>query len=149
MKPYQFSKKAGAAKIDVKRAIEKEPKQPEEVQTPIQGIMPDSVQEWRAAKALDRMKLEYDYQYSIGGGTAFRGGQVVDFWVYTQPLPTPLFIQGTYWHRPEKQAADKLKVAQIMRYTKGQVNEAVMVPEEELGSVDEAYATLRRRLLRV
>jgi hypothetical protein len=55
--------------------------------------------EYNVAKALDRIPIEYDFQVDLFGGKQVRGGKVLDFLVDTKPLPTPLFVNGEYWHR--------------------------------------------------
>jgi hypothetical protein len=147
---FQFSEgvrrsaraKANSKAQDYKPGVEKE----EEPQ-PIQGITPGSVQEWRVARALDRLKLEYDYQKGIGGGRRVRGGQVVDFWVYTAPYPTPIFVQGEYWHNRKTEMADTLKFERVQRIYKGQVMPNVILRESDLETMDAAYQTVRRRLI--
>lgn len=55
--------------------------------------------EYNVAKALDRVPVEYEFQVPLFGGKQMRGGKVLDFLVGTKPLPTPLFVNGDYWHR--------------------------------------------------
>jgi len=101
--------------------------------------------EWRAGKALDKLGLTYAFQYSIlGGRTA--GGQVIDFFIYTVPLPTPMNIQGEYWHRAAKNYRDTLKMNQANDLFNNSANQLVMAWERDLGSVDDAYATMKRLL---
>lgn len=147
MSVFKFST-ARSAKLDVKRSnprvrmTENEP--------PIgnvQGRKPQSVQEWRVALALWKLKLNFEYQFSIAGGTTTLGGQVVDFWVYTAPLPTPVYVQGEYWHRAQKHLSDLLKQQQVISIFKGQILPPIELEENELDSAQEAYETVRRRLL--
>jgi len=111
----------------------------------IRGQTPGSVQEWRVALALNRMRMGYEYQKSVLGGRALRGGQVIDFWVYTVPLPTAVYVQGEYWHGGKKVIVDLLNVEKLKEAYNGQLY-VELVPERELSSVDHALATLRRRL---
>lgn len=111
---------------------------------PVQGIVPDSREEWRVAVVLNRAGVEFDYQYSVGGGKTFRGGQVIDFLVYTVPLPTPLYVQGQYWHRGAVGLEDKFKQSEVMRLMNGQVNPPVLVWDYELTDLDQTRQTLRR-----
>lgn len=113
----------------------------------VQGIMPGSRQEWRVALALERLGFQYEFQKSISGGRRVRGGQVIDFWIYTAPYPTPCFIQGEYWHNRKTEAEDILKQERVQRVFKGQVMENLVIPERELSSVNAAYSLLRRRLI--
>jgi hypothetical protein len=111
----------------------------------IQGQTPGSQQEWRVAVALNRMKLAYEYQRREMGGRRVRGGQVIDFWVFTVPLPTAIYVQGEYWHGGKKVIVDQLNVEKLKEAYNGQLY-VELIPERELGSVDQALAALRRRL---
>lgn len=55
--------------------------------------------EYNVAKALNKLPIEYEFQVSLYGGKQMRGGKVLDFLVATKPMPTPLFVNGNYWHR--------------------------------------------------
>jgi hypothetical protein len=112
----------------------------------IHGQEPDSQEEWRVALALNRLGLNYYYQFSVGGGRFTKGGQVVDFWVMTVPLPTPLFVQGEYCHSGTKAAETKLKLAQIQRIFNGQCNTPVEIWDYEIPTVDAAYQVVKARL---
>lgn len=78
----------------------------------IQGQTPDSKQEWWIARALDRLKLPYTYQYPVQGGRQ-RGGYMVDFVVHTVPLATMVEPVGNHWHTGELGADDKKRQADI------------------------------------
>lgn len=78
----------------------------------IQGLTPDSKQEWWIAQALDMLKLPYTYQYPVNGGRA-RGGYMIDFVVYTEPLATMVEPVGNHWHTGELGADDKKRQADI------------------------------------
>jgi hypothetical protein len=113
----------------------------------IQGIKPGSIQEWRVAVALSRLKLRFIYQYPVFGGRRIRGGQVIDFWIFTAPLPTPCYVQGTYWHRRSKELEDRLKQDKVQQRYKGQVGENLLLPEEKLTSVQAAFDLIKDKLL--
>lgn len=113
---------------------------------PIQGVTPGSVQEWRVALALSRLRLSFEYQKPIGGGRRVRGGQVIDFWVNTTPYPTPVFVQGEYWHNRQTENEDNLKQQRVQRAFKGQVMGNVLLKESDLQSAQMAYETVRRAL---
>lgn len=113
---------------------------------PVQGIMPDSVQEWRVAVALNRLKLDYSFQYAIDGGRTRRGGQVIDFLVYTVPFPTPVFVQGVYWHDRKTENEDHLKQLRAQRLFNGQIAPNVLLKDTELTTMSEAYAVVKREL---
>lgn len=97
--------------------LEKPPKpaNPEDEQIgDIQGQVPDSKEEWWVAEALNKLGIPYQYQYSVfGGRAAGRGGYLIDFIVYTQPLATMIEIYGGYWHDGEFGADDKKRQADI------------------------------------
>ncbi len=77
----------------------------------IQGIAPDSVEEWRVANSLTKYGWEYIYQYPINGGRNLRGGSIPDFLVMTHPKNTALYVQGEYWHGSKQQEEDELEQA--------------------------------------
>ena len=103
--------------------------------------------EWRVAMALDALGFEYQYQRSIGGGRSIRGGQVVDFWIYTAPKPTPAFVQGAYWHKQATSSEDDIKQAKVQHLYAGRVMPNLLLEEKYLGSVASATAYLRRELI--
>lgn len=128
------------------RPLDKAPRQQEEELRPIQGKKPGSREEYRVSKALDRLKLDYIYQYSFMGGSSRPGGQIIDFWVYTVPLPTPLYVQGKYWHGSGKRASDLLKQSRVARVLRGMVNLAIEIWDYEIPTMEKAYQVCRERL---
>lgn len=110
----------------------------------IKGRRPGSLQEWRVAIALDRLKLEYRYQVSISGGQRVRGGQVIDFLVYVGAGAVPVFVQGRYWHTGKHSLEDNLKQDQAKRIFR---REPVLLWEEKLGSIEEAVKAVKEALL--
>jgi hypothetical protein len=148
IQPYQFKrhKQAALARPMDKTGKNKAPTQADPMGL-IQGQQPMSHQEWYVAQALWKLKLDFEYQYGINGGQGVRGGQAIDFMVYTVPLPTPIYVQGSYWHRAAKSSTDLLKVEQAKISLRGQANDPVLIPEEELQDPDMAVATIRRRIL--
>jgi len=145
MNVYKFgTRKAAKVKPIFTRPVVD--KNEESLPTSIQGKPVGSIPEARVSVALDRLGFKYIYQYSIAGGTSVRGGQVVDFWTYTAPLPTPIFVQGLYWHRSSKETEDRLKQIDISRRFRGQVNDPLLIWEDNISSVDEAYQYLKNLL---
>jgi hypothetical protein len=63
----------------------------------VQGQDATSI-EYNTSIALERLGLEYQFQYYVGGGRRLRGGQVLDFMVYTPGRNTWLNVHGRYWH---------------------------------------------------
>ncbi len=109
----------------------------------IYGKMPGSVEEWRVAVALWKLKISFEYQISVRSGTRLRGGQVVDFVVYN-PFPLPVQVFGEYWHTGELGSDDRKKQA-IISNLYGR--EPVVLWGSELGSQDDADSAVRRKLL--
>ncbi|MBW8034494.1 MAG: hypothetical protein FVQ79_02190 [Planctomycetes bacterium] len=66
----------------------------------VQNKMPDSTEEWYWALATydNDWGTRFSFQLPIGGGTAVRGGMIIDFLYYTPMVATPVFIDGFYWH---------------------------------------------------
>jgi hypothetical protein len=142
MQPYQFGKMR-AAKVDIAPNVIVTDREEERLPEYIQGTPVGSIPEARVAVALDRLKLKYDYQYDVFGGRRWRGGQIVDFMVYTKPLPTPLYVQGMYWHGTQKLGEDRLKQIEVTRLFKGQINDPLLVWENHISNVDEVYQYLK------
>ena len=117
---------------------------------PIQGIMPDSKEEYWIALALYRLKLDFKFQYQLFGGRKYKGGQVVDFWVYTVPLPTPILVQGWYFHyaTAQKAAQSRLNIMYLKSTLMGKANEPVEILDTEIPTPEEAYRVTRKKLKR-
>lgn len=114
---------------------------------PVQGQMPDSKEEYWCALALYRLRLKFDFQKQVMGGRAGRGGQVVDFWVYTAPKPTPIYIQGDYWHYANgKTYESQLKIAKLKSYYGNSIMEPVEILTSETPTPDIMYQRVRREL---
>ena len=111
----------------------------------VHGIKVDSINEKNVAIALDRMKLEYAYQYYYGG-TGVRGSQIIDFLVYTDPKPTPLFVHGEYWHTATFSRNEALKMSDISSRMRGHWALPVIIWENECETEDQAYNTLMSKL---
>jgi len=77
----------------------------------IQGITPDSQQEWWVAGWLDRKGLAYKYQYLVFPGV--EDFYHIDFVVYTVPLWTMLELNGGHWHYGELGQDDRLRELKI------------------------------------
>jgi hypothetical protein len=81
------------------RGLPKTEKPPEQTVGTIQGQAVDSANEWWVGLALEGIKMPFTFHYDVAGGKTRRGGLVIDFMVWTKPLPTPLFVgKGGYWH---------------------------------------------------
>ncbi len=100
--------------------------------------------EWFVSLALTKLHLDFKFQHPIGGGRGLRGGIVLDFLVFTNPLPTPLDLRGDYWHQPQQRVEDDLFLALAM--SQGQFAEPVIIYGGELQSIEQAYSTVKREL---
>lgn len=145
--------KSGIGKKPILRLPEKIPntfKPPlPEVQR-VQGIMPDSKEEYWVALALWKLKIDFVFQYQLFGGRKYKGGQVVDFWVYTMPLPTPILVQGWYFHyaTAERTAQTKLNLMYLESRLVGKANKPVEILDIEIPTPDDAYMVVKRKLHR-
>ena len=112
---------------------------------PVQGQMPDSKEEYWCALALYKLKLDFVFQKQVMGGRAGRGGQVVDFWVYTAPYPTPIYIQGDYWHYANGRGYEsQLKIAKLKAYYKNRIMEPVEILTSTTPTPDIMYQVVKR-----
>ncbi len=100
--------------------------------------------EWYVSVALERLHLRFIFQYALGGGRTKRGGIVLDFLVFTDPLRTPLDIRGEYYHQPQQRTEDDLGLALAM--SRGQFAQPVIIYGGELQSIEQAYSTVKREL---
>ena len=114
---------------------------------PVQGIMPDSKEEYWCALALYKLKLNFVFQKHVMGGRTGRGGQVVDFWVYTTPKPTPIYIQGDYWHYAGGRAyQSQLNIAKLKSYYGASIAEPVEILTSQTPTPDAMYQVVKREL---
>lgn len=115
---------------------------------PVQGIMPDSKEEYWVALALWKLKIDFRFQYQLWGGRKYKGGQVVDFWVYTVPLPTPLLVQGWYFHygTAQRAAVSRMHIMYLESRLKGIANKPVEVIDKDMPTPEDAYKEVRRKL---
>ena len=116
----------------------------------VQGIMPDSKEEYWVALALWKLKIDFVFQYQLFGGRKYKGGQVVDFWVYTMPLPTPILVQGWYFHyaTAERTAQTKLNIMYLESRLRGRAAKPVEILDIEIPTPDDAYIVVKRKLNR-
>jgi hypothetical protein len=145
MKPFRYtvrrSRKLEQAHFGMVATIT-----PTETMRPIQGIMPASVEEWRVAKALDKLRIQYIYQANIQGGRV-RGGQVVDFLLILPTAPVgqaPLQVDGRRWHTYPFGQEDEIKrniLKQIF-----QVPEVWVVYDDQLTSDEAALSAVRHEV---
>lgn len=112
---------------------------------PVQGQMPDSKEEYWCALALYRLKLDFVFQKKVMGGRSGRGGQVVDFWVYTVPKPTPIYIQGDYWHYAAGRGYNsQLAIAKLKSYYGASIMEPVEILTSTTPTPDAMYQVVKK-----
>ena len=108
----------------------------------VQGLLPDSKNEYYVALALDQLGIEYRFQVPLGV-FGVRGSQVIDFVVYN-PHPVAVFIQGEYWHDRKSESEDTLKQAAAERYY-GRGN-VVLLMGEETDTPEKALEVVKEKL---
>lgn len=115
---------------------------------PVQGIMPDSKEEYWVALALYKLRIEFVFQYQVMGGRGTRAGQIIDFLVYTVPLPTMVLVQGYYFHygTSSKTAATRLNIEILKRKYSGIFDGPVELMDTEMLNPDQAYIVTKRKL---
>lgn len=111
----------------------------------VKGVKVDSINEYNCALALDSLKLEYAYQYFIGGA-GLRGSQIIDFLVYSNPKPTPLFVHGEYWHGTTNLQETALKEADLNARMRGTWADAVIIWEHECETKESAAKAVKEKL---
>lgn len=142
-KPYTYKQIARRRVLPAQgdRLLYKEDKPAEEPVQPIQGITPDSVEEFRLARALEKFGVPFDFQVPIHGGRRVRGGQVIDFVIYN-PTPRPIQIEGAYWHRNRSDDSFKLALLRKIYQT-----EPIIIQSYMLTSQQEADALVAREII--
>lgn len=115
------SKKRKSKPLDFKVMKQKADKRDEDLPTTVQGKAVESKEEARVAVALGLIQLPFRYRFWAAGSEGIRGSVEVDFLVFTKPMPTPLFVQSTYWHGPGRGrgTVDKLQQARLRRIHTG------------------------------
>jgi len=103
-----------------------------------------TLNEWNVAQALDKLRMEYWFQYPIDGGRMVRGGMVIDFLIKEPPKDIPLNVDGDYWHKGEREAQDRLQDAALRM--KPWLAPLVRVKGSETGTIEDAEFVLRREL---
>lgn len=79
----------------------------------IKGQPAGSKEEYFVAQGLNKLGLKYSYQVPVMGGRNVRGGQVLDFLVYTPGKYTIVDVRGTYWHTGARE--DSLDILRVTR----------------------------------
>lgn len=110
----------------------------------IQGQQAGSSYEWNFSLALDKFKWDYSYQVPLFGGRNVVGGTVVDFVVYTVPLPTPVYLEAAYWHSGKRKERDKLLLALINSRLRKSYDTPLTLGTEDVGTKEDAERTVLR-----
>lgn len=108
----------------------------------IQGQTAGSWNEVYVAVALDKLDIEYIYQYQFGTGRNVRGDYRIDF-VVSNPFPTPVEIYGEYWHTGQLGADDRLRQAIIEQKFGRQL---VVIWGNECDTAEKAMAVVQARV---
>ena len=103
-----------------------------------------SSNEYYVAEALDKVKLPYVFQVSYLGGRRLQGGMVLDFLVLTDPLPTPLWVNGNYWHKGPRQVIDLYQRQLLDMVMGGQLAQAVVLWGDDTDTPEHALAAVKR-----
>lgn len=116
---------------------------PKEVIGLIQGMTPGSINEWFVAQALDKLNIYYFYQFTIDAGRSIRGGQVIDFLVFSAGW-VPVYVNGDYWHdiRHDPEMILNLAAARA-RFGR----EPVVLGEDETSTREKALNAVKREVL--
>lgn len=134
------------SRLLVNPAVYKFTKPPNEPTGLIQGREPGSVQEWRVAQALGRIKMRFIYQFEIFDASV-RGGIILDFLVQTNPLATPLEVDGQYWHRGERSSKSIMRQVILDDYFRGKAQPLVVLYGKDLATPGLADSAVRRAIL--
>jgi len=83
----------------------------------VRGQQAGSKEEYWCSLALDKIQQitgwGWDYQVPVYGGRQIRGGNVVDFLIYTPGMWTILDPQGDYWHTGRNE--DRFQMREVAR----------------------------------
>lgn len=100
--------------------------------------------EYFVSKAFDKIGLEYIFQMSYFGGRSLRGGIVLDFLVFTKPLPTPTWVHGEYWHMGKQRTIDLMQQATMFLFMAGEAAMGKVLWGEDVKTEDLALNTVKR-----
>ena len=100
--------------------------------------------EYNVAYALDKLELPYMFQFAFFGGRTVRGGMVVDFLVLTDPLSTPVWVNGGFWHQGKRAAEDSYQQALLYFVARGELNRPVTLWDADCVTKEAALSAIRR-----
>ena len=96
--------------------------------------------EFNLAAALSKNKWSFEFQVGFFGGRSVAGGFVIDFAVDTAPLPTPVNVQGAYWHTNEQREQDKLVQSMFTSVLSSSYAQLLFAEERECDTFQNANA---------
>lgn len=102
--------------------------------------------EYNFAMALDKVGLPYIFQVSYLGGRRFIGGIVLDFLVLTEPLSTPVWINGEFYHQGRRAALDYYQRIAVSLSAPGTLRPALVYWGKDVGTPEDALRVVRRDL---
>src|SRR3989304_9837777 len=100
--------------------------------------------EYNVAWALDKVELAYMFQFIFFGGKAVRGGMVVDFLVLTDPLSTPVWVNGGFWHKGKRAAEDSYQQALLYFVARGELKRPGTLGDPDCVTKEAALSAIRR-----
>jgi len=113
--------------------------------TPIQGITPASLPEWRVAMALYKTGYEFIFQQSVYNGPT--PVTIIDYLVLNAgPLPVPLFEDGEEWHITRNATSDEYKRGQLNKIMYGRYAKFKVIWEFDAPSIPVAMTNVRKVL---
>jgi hypothetical protein len=119
---------------------------PENTPGLINGQSAGSTYEWNVARALRALGWRFGYQVPVLGGRQVRGGQVLDFYVYTVPLKTAVVVNGDYWHQTDEEFQTNELMAALLREGKSVNPSPVVLWSEQSATFEAAYAYLNSKI---
>ena len=109
---FQFkTTRTRSRRVEVETYTPPRPAAAEEAIGKIQGITPDSRQEYWAGVWLEAKKIDFKFQYRAFAGAKYFYD--IDFMVYTRPLATMIELNGGFWHEGELGADDRKRQLEI------------------------------------
>ena len=112
----------------------------------IHGRPAGSLYEWNVARALGALGWKFAYQVPVKGGREVRGGQVLDFLVYTVPLDTAVIVNGDYWHQTDEEYKINELMSALAREGKSVNTEPVVLWQKEAATYEAAYSFLNMKI---
>lgn len=102
--------------------------------------------EYNVAWALDKLQIQYMFQFQFFGGRSVRGGIVVDFLALTNPLSTPIWVNGGFWHRGKRATEDSYQQALLYFVARGELNRPITLWDPDCNTKEAALSALQREL---